>query len=82
MRLLRTSSLTSGLLSLVFPEASDLIYRNYATQALKCLRLIRTRMINPQDEMLGDERAKMLFEKTTANSPEEIIEHPTVPLMV
>jgi len=25
--------------------------------------------------MLGDERAKMLFEKTAANSPEEIIVH-------
>jgi len=44
-------------------------------QALKCLRLIRTRMFNPQDEMLGEEQAKSLFEETAADSPEEIIEH-------
>jgi len=54
-------------------EASNLIYRNYATQALKCLRLIRTRMFNPQDEMLGEEQVKVLFEETGAHSPEEII---------
>ncbi len=76
MRLSRTSSLTSGLLSLVFPEASNLIYRNYAMQALKSLRLIRTRSFNPQDEMLGEEQVKVLFEETGAHSPEEIIEHP------
>ncbi len=75
MRLLRSSSLASGLLSLVFPEASNLIYRNYATQALKCLRLIRTRSFNPQDEMLSEEQVKVLFEETAADSPEEIMEH-------
>ncbi|MFQ5606165.1 MAG: PP2C family protein-serine/threonine phosphatase, partial [bacterium] len=32
-------------------------------------------MFNPQDEMLGEERVKVLFEQTAANSPEEIIEH-------
>ena len=32
-------------------------------------------MFNQQDEMLGDERAKTLFEETAADSPEEIIEH-------
>jgi serine phosphatase RsbU (regulator of sigma subunit) len=32
-------------------------------------------MFNPQDEMLGEEQVKMLFEETAANSPEEIIEH-------
>jgi len=32
-------------------------------------------MLNPQDEMLGEEQVKMLFEETAANSPEEIIEH-------
>ncbi len=34
-------------------EASNLIYRNYATQALKCLRLIRTPMFNRQNETAG-----------------------------
>jgi len=75
MRLLRTSSLTSGLLSLVFPEASNLIYRNYPTQAPKFLRLIQTRIFNPQDVMLGEEQVKVLFEETAADSPEEIMEH-------
>ena len=42
-------------------EASNLIYRNYATQALKCLRLVRTRIFNPQDEMLGEEQVKRFF---------------------
>jgi len=32
-------------------------------------------MFNPQDEMLGDQQVKVLFEETAANSPEEIIEH-------
>ncbi len=32
-------------------------------------------MFNPQDEMLGEEQVKMLFEEAAANSPEEIIEH-------
>jgi len=32
-------------------------------------------MFNPQDEMLGEEQVKVLFEETAANSPEEIIEH-------
>ena len=32
-------------------------------------------MFNPQDEMLGEEQVKVLFEETAAHSPEEIIEH-------
>jgi len=32
-------------------------------------------MFNPQDEMLGEEQVKMLFEEAAADSPEEIIEH-------
>ena len=32
-------------------------------------------MFNPQDEMLGEEQAKVLFEETATDSPEEIIEH-------
>ena len=32
-------------------------------------------MFNPQDEMLGEEQVKVLFEETGADSPEEIIEH-------
>jgi len=32
-------------------------------------------MFNPQDEMLGEEQVKMLFEETAANSPVKIIEH-------
>jgi len=32
-------------------------------------------MFNPQDEILGEEQVKALFEETAANSPEEIIEH-------
>ncbi len=34
-----------------------------------------TEMFNPQDEMLGEEQVKALFEETAANSPEEIIDH-------
>ena len=30
-------------------------------------------MFNPQDELLGEEQVKALFEETAANSPEEII---------
>ena len=30
---------------------------------------------NPQDELLGEEQVKALFEETGAHSPEEIIEH-------
>jgi sigma-B regulation protein RsbU (phosphoserine phosphatase) len=32
-------------------------------------------MFNPQDEMLGEEQVKVLFEETATKSPEEIIEH-------
>jgi len=32
-------------------------------------------MFNPQDELLGEEQVKVLFEETAADSPEEIIEH-------
>jgi serine phosphatase RsbU (regulator of sigma subunit) len=32
-------------------------------------------MFNPQDEMLGEEQVKVIFEEIAANSPEEIIEH-------
>ncbi|MFQ5630099.1 MAG: PP2C family protein-serine/threonine phosphatase, partial [bacterium] len=32
-------------------------------------------MFNEQDETLGEERVKVLFEETAASSPEEIIEH-------
>ncbi len=32
-------------------------------------------MFNPQDELLGEEQVKALFEETGAHSPEEIIEH-------
>ena len=32
-------------------------------------------MFNPQDEMLGKKRMKMLFKEIGSNSPEEIIAH-------
>ena len=32
-------------------------------------------MFNPQNEILGEERVKQLFEETAADSPEKIIEH-------
>ena len=32
-------------------------------------------MFNPQDELLGEEQVKALFEETGAHSPGEIIEH-------
>jgi len=32
-------------------------------------------MFNPQDELLGEDQVKVLFEETAADSPEEIIAH-------
>ena len=53
----------------MFPEASNLIYRKPRDAGSEVFAF------NPQHEMLGDERAKMLFENTAANSLEEIIVH-------